>query len=129
MDFAELNRYRKDGSQYEPILLSVRSTPDLDQVRARMLAGQVVDDGAKVSERLCQTFGAQDCRVRSVPGRPHEVELWFLTNDPLQEIVQPQDHPSVDLAAVPVGLREDGQPYKLPLLDNHILFALSLIHI
>jgi S-DNA-T family DNA segregation ATPase FtsK/SpoIIIE len=124
MDFAELNRYRSsNGSVYEPVLLSVKSTPDLDRVRARMLAGQTVEDWAKVADRLCQTFGAQDCRVRSVPGRPHEVELWFVINDPLQEIVQPQDYPSVDLAAVPVGLREDGQPYKLPLLGNHALFS------
>ena len=74
MDFAELNRYRSDGTQYEPVLLSVRSTRDLDRVRARMLAGQVVEDWGKVSDRLCQTFGAQDCRIRSVPGRPHEIE-------------------------------------------------------
>ena len=90
MDFAELNRYRSNGTQYEPVLLTVQSTRDLDRVRARMLAGQVVEDWGKVSDRLCQTFGAQDCRVRSVPGRPHEIEAWFLINDPLQQVVQPQ---------------------------------------
>ena len=87
MDFAELNRYRSDGTQYDPVLLTVKSTRDLDRVRARMLAGQVVEDWGKVSDRLCQTFGAQDCRVRSVPGRPHEIEAWFLINDPLQQVV------------------------------------------
>ena len=44
MDFAELNRYRSNGTQYEPVLLTVQSTRDLDRVRARMLAGQVVED-------------------------------------------------------------------------------------
>ena len=40
MDFAELNRYRSNGTQYEPVLLTVPSTRDLDRVRARMLAGR-----------------------------------------------------------------------------------------
>jgi S-DNA-T family DNA segregation ATPase FtsK/SpoIIIE len=122
MDFAELNRYRSNGTQYEPILLTVQSTRDLDRVRARMLAGQVVEDWGKVSDRLCQTFGAQDCRVRSVPGRPHEIEAWFLVNDPLQHVVQP--HPQevpVRLDALPIGLAENGQVYRLPLLGNHVL--------
>ena len=42
------------------------STRSVDRVRVRMLPGQTVEDWAKVSDRLCQTFGAQDCRVRSV---------------------------------------------------------------
>jgi DNA segregation ATPase FtsK/SpoIIIE, S-DNA-T family len=121
MDFAELNRYRSNGTQYEPVLLTVKSTRDLDRVRARMLAGQVVEDWGKVSDRLCQTFGAHDCRVRSVPGRPHEVEAWFLVNDPLQEIVYPHPHEiPVRLDGLPIGLCEDGQVYRLPLLGNHV---------
>src|SRR5215210_6921694 len=124
MDFAELNRYRSDGTQYEPVLLSVRSTLDVDRVGARMLAGQVVEDWGKVSDRLCQTFGAQDCRIRSVPGLPHEIEAWFLINDPLQQVVHPHPHEiPVRLDALPVGLREDGEVYRLPLLGNHLLFS------
>jgi DNA segregation ATPase FtsK/SpoIIIE, S-DNA-T family len=124
MDFAGLNRYRSNGSQYAPVLLTVRSTADVDRVQARMLAGQVVEDWGKVSDRLCQTFGGQDCRVRSVPGRPHEVEAWFLINDPLQKIVQPQPHEiPIRLDALPVGLREDGEVYWLPLLGNHVVLV------
>jgi DNA segregation ATPase FtsK/SpoIIIE, S-DNA-T family len=122
MDFAELNRYRSNGTQYEPVLLTVKSTRDLDRVRARMLAGQVVEDWGKVSDRLCQTFGADDCRVRSVPGRPHEIEAWFLINDPLQQVIQP--HPQevpVRLDGLPIGLGEDGEVYRLPLLGSHVL--------
>ena len=47
-----------------------------------MLPGQTAEDWAKVSDGLCQTFGAQDCCVRSVMGRPRELELWFLITDP-----------------------------------------------
>ena len=59
----------------QPPLKSVKSTRSVDRVRLRMLPGQTVEDRAKVSHRLCQTFGAQYCRVRTVKGRPHELEL------------------------------------------------------
>ena len=50
-DFADLNRFRStNGVQYEPVLLSVRSTPDVDRVRARMLAGQVIEDWGRVCD-------------------------------------------------------------------------------
>jgi S-DNA-T family DNA segregation ATPase FtsK/SpoIIIE len=120
MNFADLDRVRRDGTQYQPVLLTVRSTRAVDRVRARMLAGQVVEDWGKVSDRLCQTFGAQDCRVRSVPGRPHEIEAWFLIKDPLQHVVQPHEHETpVRLDALPIGLGEDGEIYRLPLLGSH----------
>jgi S-DNA-T family DNA segregation ATPase FtsK/SpoIIIE len=121
MNFADLDRVRRDGTQYQPVLRSVHSTRAVDRVRARMLAGQVVEDWGKVADRLCQTFGAQDCRVRSIPGRPHEIEAWFLINDPLQQIVQPHPHDvPVRLDALPIGLGEDGEIYRLPLLGSHV---------
>ena len=124
MDFAELVGRRDTGARYEPVLLSVSSNRCVDRVRVRMLAGQVVEDWGKAADRLCQTFGAHDCRVRSVPGRPHEVELWFLISDPLGAVVEPQqDQVPVDLAALPVGKREDGEIYKLPLLGSHVLLV------
>ena len=89
-----------------------------------MLAGQVIEDWGKVSDRLCQTFGAHDCRVRSVPGRPHEIEAWFVINDPLQHIIQPHEHETpVRLDGLPVGLGEDGEVYRLPLLGSHVLLV------
>jgi S-DNA-T family DNA segregation ATPase FtsK/SpoIIIE len=121
MDTADLNRIR-GGVQYHPTLKSVRSTRSVDRVRVRMLPGQTVEDWAKVSDRLCQTFGAQDCRVRSVTGRPHELELWFLTADPLVKPVDPVPAGSVvSLDALPIGRCEDGSIYRLPLRGNHVL--------
>jgi S-DNA-T family DNA segregation ATPase FtsK/SpoIIIE len=121
MDMVQLNRTRKNGDSYEPPLLSVRSTANVDRVRARLLAGQTLDQWAKASDGLRQTFGADDCRVRSVPGKPREVELWFLINDPLQNVIAPgnQEVP-VRLDALPIGMREDGEVYRLPLLGNHV---------
>ena len=76
MDFAELNRYRSNGTQYEPVLLTVRSTRDLDRVRARMLAGQVMEDWGKsltgcVKPSAPETAGSaryRADRTRSKPG-------------------------------------------------------------
>jgi S-DNA-T family DNA segregation ATPase FtsK/SpoIIIE len=89
-----------------------------------MLASQVVDDFGREAERLGQTFGSIDTRVRSVPGRPHEVECWFLTDDPLTEVVEPFDQlVPVNLRALPVALAEDGTVYRLPLLGNHVFIG------
>jgi DNA segregation ATPase FtsK/SpoIIIE, S-DNA-T family len=59
-----------------------------------------------------------------VPGRPHEVELWFLIDDPLQQIVAPHEQEaSVRLDALAVGVGEDGEVYRLPLLGSHVLLV------
>ena len=79
---AGLDRKRHD-TEYLPQLLRVRSTRSVDRVRVRMLPGQTLDDYAAVADRLAQTFGTLDCRVRSVPRRVHELELWLLIADPL----------------------------------------------
>jgi DNA segregation ATPase FtsK/SpoIIIE, S-DNA-T family len=47
-----------------------------------MLPGQTLSDWAANAPRLAQTFGVVDCRVRSVPGRAHDLALWCLRSDP-----------------------------------------------
>ena len=54
-----------DGVRHLPTLERVRSTGAVDRLTVRMLAGQVLDDYASVADRLAQTFGAIDARVRS----------------------------------------------------------------
>ena len=110
--------------QYAPTLKKVQSTRSVDRVRVRMLPGQTVEDWAKVSDRLCQTFGAEDCRVRSVKRRPHELEVWFLVNDPLVNPVYPiiTTEP-VNLDGLPIAICEDGTIYRLPLRGNHVLVS------
>jgi S-DNA-T family DNA segregation ATPase FtsK/SpoIIIE len=115
MDFAELNRYRSDGSQYEPVLLSVRSTRSIDSLSG---SGPSPNAGRPSRGGLGQP---------RLPGplcaRPAaQIELWFLIDDPLQRIVEPHEHEvPVNLAGLPVGLREDGETYRLPLLGSHVL--------
>jgi DNA segregation ATPase FtsK/SpoIIIE, S-DNA-T family len=116
---------RVDGTQYLPRLVRVRSTGAVDVVRVRMLPGQTAVDWATNAPRLAQTFGAIDCTVRSVPGRVHDLTLWFLRSDPLTAPVLPFDPPKdssgLDLTSLPVALGEDCGDCRLRLLGAHIL--------
>jgi S-DNA-T family DNA segregation ATPase FtsK/SpoIIIE len=118
---AGLDRKRHD-TDYLPQLLRVRSTRSVDRVRVRMLPGQTLDDYAAVADRLGQTFGTLDCRIRSVPRRVHELELWLLIADPLAHIVDPYPaDPEPLTTGLPVALAEDGTVWRLQLLGTHVL--------
>ena len=94
----------------------------VDRVRVRMLPGQTVEDYAAVADRLAQTFGASAVRVRSVPARPHHVELWLLTADPLTAVVEPLPVDDQALTAgLPLALAEDGRTWRLQLVGSHVL--------
>jgi DNA segregation ATPase FtsK/SpoIIIE, S-DNA-T family len=113
-----------NGREFVPSLLRVTSAGPVDQVRVRMLAGQVPEDYAQMSERLARTFGAAECRVRTDPRHRDRVILWLLVEDPLADPVPPQrlaDSP--DLAALPIGRREDGLTYRLRLAWTHLLLV------
>lgn len=105
-----------------PDLVRVKSTAEVDMVTARMLPGQTVADWIAVAPRLAQTFGVRQVRVYAVAGQEHLVALWCLVHDPLAKpvpVIAPPD--VVDLAAIPVGRREDGQPFTLPVIYSHLL--------
>jgi S-DNA-T family DNA segregation ATPase FtsK/SpoIIIE len=115
---------RIGDSHWMPRLVRVRSSGSVDLVTVRMLPGHVLADYADVAERLASTFGASECRVRSHRRKRDRLVLWFLVRDPLTNTVDPlpaSDRP--DYKALPVGLREDGLPYKLRLLGTHLLIA------
>lgn len=107
-----------------PDLTRVRSDDAVDVVRARMLPGQTVQDWIAAAPRLAQTFGVRQVRAHAVPADEHLVELWALVRDPLVKpvpVIAPS--PVVDLAAIPVGRREDGQPFTLPVIYSHLLIG------
>jgi S-DNA-T family DNA segregation ATPase FtsK/SpoIIIE len=113
---------RRDQTEFLPAMVGVSSTGSVDRVRVRMLPGQTLDDYAGVADRLAQTFGTLDCRIRSVPGRVHELELWMLITDPLADTVTPFDPGEDPLReGLPVALAEDGSVWRLPLLGTHVL--------
>jgi DNA segregation ATPase FtsK/SpoIIIE, S-DNA-T family len=110
------------GTVWTPTVVTVTSTLTVDRVRVRMLPGQTVEDYAAVADRLAQTFGASAVRVRSVLARPHHVELWLLTTDPLTGVVEPLPvEDQVLTAGLPLALAEDGRTWRLQLVGSHVL--------
>ena len=110
-----------EGEEYLPKIVSVRSSGTVDHVRVRMLPGQLMEDWADNAPRLAQTFAAQECRVRTIPGRRRDLELWFLVEDPLTAEVAPFAPQTSNPKALPVAAREDGLTYRLRLLGTHLL--------
>jgi S-DNA-T family DNA segregation ATPase FtsK/SpoIIIE len=113
------------GDELVPRLGRVHSTGWVDAIAVRMLPGHTVEQWSIAAPRLAQTFGALDCRVRTVLGHPHDLVLWLLIRDPLGATVEPFPPPAsgelVDLGALPVALGEDGQVYRLRLVGTHQL--------
>jgi S-DNA-T family DNA segregation ATPase FtsK/SpoIIIE len=112
----------RHGVDYVPSLLAVRCTRCLDRVTVRMLPGQRLQDYVDVADRLAQTFGAADCRVRSTRS-PHQAQLWLLIRDPLDAVVDPLPAGESLEAGLPVAIAEDGTPWLLRLLGNHVLIV------
>jgi S-DNA-T family DNA segregation ATPase FtsK/SpoIIIE len=114
---------RRRTAEYLPELRAVTSTRQVDRLRVRMLPGQTVLDWSEAAEQLAQTFGVLDVRAHT-GRRRHEVELLCLVRDPLAQVVPiPPVSEEVDLRAVPVGVREDGNTLMLPILGSHLLVA------
>ncbi|GAB3456778.1 FtsK/SpoIIIE domain-containing protein [Kineococcus endophyticus] len=90
--------------------------------RVHVVAGQTVDDLATAAETLGAACGAWSCRVRKTG--PRTAVVTWLYGDPLAQVVTPLPIPQVlDASAVPVGLREDGQPWLLRLAATHVLIV------
>lgn len=126
MDTAGLTVTR-NGSTFAPTLTKIISTRTVDRVRIRMLPGQTLDDYAAAAPRLAQTFGALDCRIRSVVGRVHLVDLWALITDPLATPVptltggSDRVHGCALHHGLPVARAEDGTVWWLRLVGTHVL--------
>ncbi|MDW5330806.1 FtsK/SpoIIIE domain-containing protein [Plantactinospora sp. KLBMP9567] len=111
------------GDRYVPQLLRVRCDRHVDEVTVRMLPGQLPDDWAQAAQRLAYAFRLRDGQARTT-ARPDRVVLRFLRRDPLAATVAPLPVPEVpDLTALPLGVREDGQTYRLRLAGTHVLVA------
>ena len=111
-----------NGREYLPRIRKVVSTPWVDRVLVDLLSGQAPEEFEKQTSQLAHTFEAQ--RVRVVVDRPGRVWLEFTHADPLTATVPALEPAHVpDLAALPVGRREDGSPWFLQLLGTHLLVA------
>jgi DNA segregation ATPase FtsK/SpoIIIE, S-DNA-T family len=105
-----------------PVLVKVTSTRYVDRVQVRLVSGQCVADLASRADNLAHGFRAMLCRVRSA--RSGAVVLEFVRRDALAAVIPAQPIPDrPDLAALPVGKREDGLPWLVRLHGTHVLVA------
>ncbi|MEU7795577.1 FtsK/SpoIIIE domain-containing protein [Micromonospora tulbaghiae] len=111
------------GDRYVPQLLKVRSDRFGDELTVRLLPGQIPDDWGQAAERLAYAFRLRSGQARSTT-RPDRVVVRLVRRDPLAAVVAPlpvADVPELD--ALPLGVDEDGQPYRLRLAGSHVLIA------
>jgi DNA segregation ATPase FtsK/SpoIIIE, S-DNA-T family len=105
-----------------PVLGPATSTGYTDRLRVRLVSGQSAADFAVRTENLAHGFGALLCRIRSAG--PGAVIVELVRRDALAAIIPALPIPArADLRAVPVGRREDGTPWAVPLHGSHVLLA------
>jgi S-DNA-T family DNA segregation ATPase FtsK/SpoIIIE len=105
-----------------PVLGKVSSSGHTDRVTVRLVSGQSAADFAALADNLAHGFGAVLCRVRSA--RPGALVLEFVRRDALAAIIPALPIPAqVDLRALAVGRREDGQAWLVRVHGTHVLIA------
>jgi S-DNA-T family DNA segregation ATPase FtsK/SpoIIIE len=115
---------RFNGEEYVPRVVRVRAGRFVDRVTVRMVVGQQPKDWSRRLDALAHAFGARTVQVRELGRRPGYLTLLVGRRDPLATVVPALPlAASVDLTAVPIGRREDGQPWVVRMVGSHILIA------
>jgi S-DNA-T family DNA segregation ATPase FtsK/SpoIIIE len=105
-----------------PVLGKVAATGYTDRVAVRLVSGQSAADFAVRADNLAHGFGAALCRVRSAGAGALVLE--FVRRDALAAIIPALPIAErADLRALPVGKREDGQPWLIQAHGAHVLIA------
>ncbi|GAA3737750.1 FtsK/SpoIIIE domain-containing protein [Spinactinospora alkalitolerans] len=108
--------------QYLPRIRRVACSAWSDRVRVRLVAGTAPADVEQRVTELAHGFGAPSCRVTVLDAR--DVVLEFPRFDTLAKPIGALPVPRhVDLAALPVGKREDGEVWRLRLHGTHVLIV------
>jgi S-DNA-T family DNA segregation ATPase FtsK/SpoIIIE len=110
------------GRVVVPVLVRVRVTGCTDLLSVRLVSGQSPADFADRAEHIAHGFGVYLCRVRT--GKPGSLVLELVRRDALAEPMGALPIPyTTDLRALPVGRREDGEPFTIRLRGTHLLIA------
>ncbi|WP_322748431.1 MULTISPECIES: FtsK/SpoIIIE domain-containing protein [unclassified Frankia] len=118
-----------------PRIRTIRSDRWGDQLRVELLYGQTPDQWAEQADALRHAFRARSCRIRA--DRVGFIWVDFARRDPLAVPVPPfdldgpdadgdwdgGDDGPVDLSGIPIGRREDGDLWRLPVRGAHVLIA------
>ena len=105
-----------------PVIADVTAGGPMDRVTVRLVTGQSPADFADRAEGVAHGLGVHLCRVR--PVAPGLVVLELVRRDALADPIPALPVPErVDLAGLPIGRCEDGDPWLLRLLGSHVLIA------
>jgi S-DNA-T family DNA segregation ATPase FtsK/SpoIIIE len=105
-----------------PVLGKVSATRYTDRVQVRLVSGQSAADFAARADNLAHGFGAMLCRIRSAS--PGALVLEFVRRDALAAIIPAFAITAhMDLRALSVGRREDGQLWLVRVHGTHVLIA------
>lgn len=108
--------------RYLPRIRRVTCNDRADYVRVSLVAGTSPTDFEHRVVELAHGFAAPSCRV--VTNGPRDITLEFRRHDTLAEPLDALPVPHTpDLAALPVGKREDGTAWKLRLHGTHVLIV------
>ncbi|MGH9004565.1 MAG: FtsK/SpoIIIE domain-containing protein, partial [Acidimicrobiia bacterium] len=114
---------RFNGDEYVPRVVRVRAGRFADRVTVRMVVGQQHEDWSRRLGALAHGFGARSVQVVELPRRPGYIQLTVGRLDPLAHIITVPAPAAVDLGAIQLGRREDGQPWTVRLRGSHTLIA------
>jgi S-DNA-T family DNA segregation ATPase FtsK/SpoIIIE len=94
----------------------------LDRLLLRLPVGMVPGEVEDAADALAHAYGCLAARV--TPDRPGRLWIELVRRDPLATTVTVMNSLGAqDLAAVPVGRREDGSTWSLRLAGTHLLIA------
>jgi DNA segregation ATPase FtsK/SpoIIIE, S-DNA-T family len=111
-----------EGRVLLPVLGKVSATSFTDRVQVRLVSGQSAADFAARADNLASGFGAMLCRIRSAS--PGALVLEFVRRDALAAVIPALAIVArVDLRALAVGRREDGQVWVVRVHGTHVLIA------
>jgi DNA segregation ATPase FtsK/SpoIIIE, S-DNA-T family len=114
---------RFNGDEYVPRVVRVRAGRFADRVTVRMVVGQQSEDWSRGLGALAHGFGARVVQVVELPRRPGYLQLTVGRLDPLAHTITVPAPAAVDLGAIQLGRREDGQPWTVRLRGSHTLIA------
>lgn len=113
-----------DGHVMVPSLRSVTIGVTSDLLEVRILTGQSLTDWQSRGDALAEALSAQRVTIRST--RPGSISITAHHGDPLTTPIQlPRltTDTAPDLSQLCVGVTENGQRWRLPVLGQHILVA------
>jgi S-DNA-T family DNA segregation ATPase FtsK/SpoIIIE len=119
------NAERVTFAEIFPRVRTIRLRGVVESLRVELLPGQTPELWAEQAEALRHVFRARSCRVRAETSG--FVWLDFTYTDPLTKPVPPAmvDGPDAagDFDGLPVGRRENGEPWFLRIRGSHVLVA------